>query len=102
MTDQEKRLWYAFLSKLPLTVNRQNVIGPYIADFCCCEKKLIIEIDGSQHGKPENMEYDIKRTAYLEKLGYTVIRYSNESVDHRFVGVCSDILCHLGLREQYR
>ena len=102
MTDQEKRLWYAFLSKLPLTVNGQKVIGPYIADFCCCEKKLIIEIDGSQHGKPENMEYDIKRTAYLEKLGYTVIRYSNESVDHRFVGVCSDILCHLGIREKYR
>ena len=102
MTDQEKRLWYAFLSKLPLIVNRQKVIGPYIADFCCSSKTLIIEIDGSQHSKPENMEYDKERTAYLEKPGYTVIRYSNDSVDHRFAGVCDDILRRLGIREQYR
>ena len=102
MTPQEKHLWFDFLSKLPLTINRQKVIGRYIADFCCISKKLIIEIDGSQHGKPDNVEYDRERTVYLEGLGYKVVRYSNDEINHNFDGVCRDVLTHLGIRELFR
>ena len=49
MTKEERRLWYDFLKHLPVTVNRQKVIGCYIVDFYCASHKLAIELDGSQH-----------------------------------------------------
>ena len=48
MTKEERHLWYDFLKPLPVTVNRQKVIGPYIVDFYCAGAKLVIELDGSQ------------------------------------------------------
>ena len=59
MTPEEKHLWYDFLKRLPVTVKRQYVIGNYIVDFLIFSKKMIIEIDGRQHGLPENKEADI-------------------------------------------
>ena len=58
MTKEERRLWYDFLKALPVTVNRQKVIGPYIVDFCCYEARLIIELDGSQHFEPNAINAD--------------------------------------------
>ena len=49
MTKEERHLWYDFLKTLPVTVNRQKVIGNYIVDFYISSHKIIIEIDGSQH-----------------------------------------------------
>ncbi len=49
MTKEESHLWYDFLKKLPITVNRQKVIGRYIVDFYCAEAQIVIELDGSQH-----------------------------------------------------
>ena len=49
MTEEERHLWYDFLKELPVTVNRQKVIGRYIVDFYCAEAKLVSEIDGTQH-----------------------------------------------------
>ena len=49
MTKEEKHLWYDFLKKLPITVNRQRKMGSYIADFYIAKCKLVIELDGSQH-----------------------------------------------------
>ncbi|MBQ3431945.1 MAG: DUF559 domain-containing protein [Clostridia bacterium] len=48
MTKEERHLWYDFLKGLPVTFNRQKVIGNYIVDFYCASSKLIIEIDGSR------------------------------------------------------
>ena len=59
---------------------RQQTIGPYIADFFCAQAKLIIELDGDQHGLTERRVYDEKRTAYLEGAGYCVLRFSNQEV----------------------
>jgi len=59
-----------------LKFKRQMIIGQYIADFCCEELKLIIEIDGSHHHEG----IDGARTKYLESKGYNVIRYSNEYI----------------------
>ncbi len=91
MTEEEKHLWYDFLKKLPVTVNRQKVIGRYIVDFYCASAKLVIEIDGSQHYKDGAREKDIARDEFLESLGLTVVRYTNMDINNRFYGVCRDI-----------
>ncbi|MBR5495885.1 MAG: endonuclease domain-containing protein [Oscillospiraceae bacterium] len=92
MTKQEKRLWYDFLKNLPITVNRQKVIGNYIVDFYIAISKLVIEIDGSQHYEDKGIENDEKRDEYLSNLGIKVLRYSNVDINQRFESVCADIL----------
>jgi very-short-patch-repair endonuclease len=57
---------------------RQQPIGPYIADFVCLEKKLIIEVDGGQHG--EQATYDARRSAWLKAEGFCVLRFWNHEV----------------------
>ena len=59
---------------------RQEPIGPFIADFVCREKKLVIEIDGATHSSEEEIARDARRTTFLEGLGYRVLRFSNEQV----------------------
>jgi very-short-patch-repair endonuclease len=54
---------------------RQFPSGPFIADFACREKKLVIEVDGETHSTPEELAYDKKRTAFLVEQGYAVIRF---------------------------
>lgn len=91
MTDEEKHLWYDFLKNLPVSFNRQKVIGKYIVDFYCAKSKLVIEIDGSQHYDDEGLEKDKQRDKYLQSLGLTVIRYTNLDINLRFEDVCRDI-----------
>ncbi len=88
-------MWYDFLKDLPITVNRQKVIGNYIADFYCANAKLIIEIDGTQHYEDEGIKSDKKRDEFFKELGIKVLRYSNEDVNNNFDGVCEDILRRL-------
>ena len=95
MTDEEKHLWYDFLKKLPVTVNRQKNIGNYIVDFYISSANIVIEIDGIQHEMEENKLSDEKRDKYLEGLGIKVLRYSNISINESFSVVCDDILLHL-------
>ena len=97
MTKEEKHLWYDFLKKLPVTVNRQKNIGNYIVDFFIATKRIVIEIDGRQHNIPENEESDKKRDLDLSLLGITVLRFTNESINKNFNNVCEDILSKLGL-----
>ena len=92
MTREEKHLWYDFLKRLPLTVNRQKNIGNFIVDFYIAEKRIVIELDGSQHGEEKNAAADKKRDAELYKLGINVFRYSNTDINKRFNSVCEDIL----------
>ena len=95
MTDEEKRLWYDFLKKLPVTVNRQKNVGNYILDFFVASKRVAIEIDGSQHNMSEHKINDAKRDADLKNLGITVLRYTNLDINRNFNAVCDDILKHL-------
>ena len=95
MTKEEKHLWYDFLKKLDVVVNRQKVIDNYIVDFCIPSARLIIELDGSQHYEPESKEYDKHRDDFLRSQGYTVLRYINFDIKTNFDGVCSDILKHI-------
>jgi very-short-patch-repair endonuclease len=91
LTKEEAHLWYQFLCRYPLRFRKQYVIGNYIVDFYCHQVKLVVELDGSQHCTPEEMEYDQKRTAYLEQQGLKVIRFSNLDVMRRFRDVCETI-----------
>ena len=97
MTKEEKHLWYDFLKKLPMTVNRQKVIGNYIVDFYIHSAKLVIEIDGAQHNESEHKKKDEIRDSFLSELGITVLRYRNETIRNYFSVVCEDVLKHLGL-----
>lgn len=77
MTDPERKLWRALRTRLPLDdthFRRQVPIGPFIADFCSFGAKLVIEVDGDQHGFDHGRAYDGRRTAYLTSLGYRVLR----------------------------
>ena len=56
----------------------QHAIGNYIVDFCAPRRKLIIELDGSQHLEQE--EYDEERTEFLKSKGYKVLRFWNNDV----------------------
>ena len=88
-TPEEKTLWYGFLRSYPVQFKRQKRIGNYIVDFYCASAKLIVELDGGQHFEPEAIEYDTKRTEYLQSLGYTVMRITNTDVKTNFYGVCT-------------
>lgn len=97
MTKEERKLWYEFLKNLPITINRQKVVGNYILDFYCASKKIAIELDGSQHFSEKNSLNDKLRDSYLNSLGITVLRYANNHIWDNFDGVCQDILNHLNL-----
>ena len=70
---------------------RQHSIGMYIVDFCCPGKKLIIELDGFQHSDERDELYDKVRTSYLQRLGYTVIRFWNNEINVNLEGVLLEI-----------
>ena len=91
MTKEERHLWYDFLKTYPVQFKRQYVVGHYIVDFYCYQAKLIIELDGSQHYEPEGIRCDQIRTAYLQKSGFSVLRFSNADVTQRFRAVCENI-----------
>ena len=91
MTREERHLWYDFLKNHPLTFKRQQIIAHYIADFYCAEAKLVIELDGEQHGYEKNEKYDAERTAFLEGYGLMVLRFFNNEVNCEFEAVCSTI-----------
>jgi very-short-patch-repair endonuclease len=57
---------------------RQHPVGPFFADFACIEANLIVELDGGQHFEPEAMEADRRRTAFLSRMGYHVMRFTNQ------------------------
>jgi very-short-patch-repair endonuclease len=82
MTNAERTLWRA-LKAITLQgthFRRQVLIGPYIADFACLAVKLIVEVDGSQHGLPDHQDDDARRTSYLEGQGFRVLRFWNVQV----------------------
>jgi very-short-patch-repair endonuclease len=71
---------------------RQEPIGPFIADFVCREKKLVVEIDGATHSSQQEMARDARRTAFLEQFGYRVVRFSNAQVFENVEGALEGIL----------
>lgn len=79
-TDHENILWYHLRNRNMenCKFRRQHILHNYIVDFVCLEKKLIIELDGSQHDEQE--KYDIHRTQKLEQHGFQILRFWNHEV----------------------
>ncbi len=93
-TPQEIILWSKLRrGNLDLKFKRQFSVGPYVLDFYCPQKKLAIEIDGSQH--LENKEYDTERTEYLSILGIKVLRFWNNEINANIDGVVVKIINEL-------
>lgn len=92
-TDAENFMWQILRAKrfMNLKFRRQHVIPSYIVDFYCHEIGLVIELDGSQHGTNDAIEYDAERTKFLEALGLTVVRYWNYDVLGRTDVVLEDL-----------
>ena len=97
-TLAERRLWSVLSNRQLAGVrfNRQVVIRPYICDFVARSAKLVIEIDGGQHG--DAVEYDDARTAFLEARGYRVLRFWNNEVINNLDGVVERIAAALNDR----
>ena len=91
MTKEERRLWYEYLRTYPYRFRRQVSFGNYILDFYCSAANLAVELDGSQHYEENGMEYDLRRTAWLERNGIRVLRFSNLDVNRNLAGVCQMI-----------
>jgi very-short-patch-repair endonuclease len=78
-TPAERKLWSKIRDdQLGVNFRRQHAVSNFIPDFVCIEKKLIVELDGSQHLEQE--EYDEERTRFLKTEGYRVIRFWNNDV----------------------
>jgi very-short-patch-repair endonuclease len=71
------------------------VIGPYIVDFACRSKELIVEVDGATHGSVAEIEYDKRRSTFLEREGWRILRVGNDAVFNNLNGVCDTILMEL-------
>lgn len=94
MTEAERLLWFQLRDRrlAGLKFRRQVPIGPYIVDFVCPEKKVIVEIDGGQHNLPNERSCDLERTRFLEAKGYKVLRFWNNEVMGNLEGVLAVIL----------
>jgi adenine-specific DNA-methyltransferase len=90
-TEVEIRLWRYLRARRfeSFKFRRQRPIGPYIVDFVCLERGLVIELDGGRHS--ESQDYDQRRDAYLERAGYRVVRFWNNDILQNIDGVLQTI-----------
>lgn len=91
-TDAGRKLWSKLRNnQLGVHFRREVPQGPYICDFLCVQIKLIVEVDGGQHATSEGKEHDEKRDAFLRKVGYEVLRFSDRDVLTNIQGVLQKI-----------
>jgi very-short-patch-repair endonuclease len=81
-SDAEQKLWRLLRQKQlnGLRFRRQFLLGPYFADFVCLPARLVVEVDGSQHGDVSQAAYDLRRTAWLNRNNFRVIRFWADQV----------------------
>lgn len=93
-TETEQIIWSWLRAKQQdgFKFRRQELIGNYIVDFVCYNKRLIIEIDGGQHNEANNLEKDELRTKWLESQRFHVVRFWNNEVAENLDGVMVKIL----------
>jgi len=81
MTEAERLLWYYLRgNQTGFKFRKQHPFGKYIVDFICLEKKLIIELDGSQHGEAEHTAYDSRRDKFFKNSGYNILRFWDDEI----------------------
>jgi very-short-patch-repair endonuclease len=90
-TPAEARLWHHLRARrFDAKFRQQAVIGPFIADFACRERMLVVEIDGDTHVGDE-----ARRTGFIEAAGWRVVRFTNAEVMGNLDGVLTVIAAHL-------
>ena len=93
MTPPEIRLWVLLRGRPGgLKFRRQHPIGPYVADFYCVEKKLVIEVDGGVHALGDNPARDARRDDWLRSRGFAIIRIPAAEIRDNVEGVVAGIL----------
>ncbi len=92
-TDTERKLWAKLRNRQVdgCKFKRQVPKGAYVVDFYCADARLIIELDGGQHGDGAAVEYDAKRTQYLQESGFRVLRFWNADILTNMEGVLDTI-----------
>ena len=86
----ERRLWWYLRDRLPgVKFRRQLPLGPYICDFVSFQARLVVEVDGSQHGS--KAEYDKRRDDLLGRFGFATVRFSTYEVHAEIDGVLDKI-----------
>jgi len=90
-TDAERLLWQHLRLRQVggHKFRRQQPLGPYIVDFVCLEKRLVLEVDGGQHG--EQIAYDTERSAWLEARGFRVVRFWDHEI-LREIGAVKEVI----------
>ena len=96
-TSAEKALWNRVRAKQlnGFKFFRQYSIGPYIVDFYCPEKHLVVELDGESHFADDAVIYDKERTAYLNSLHIRVLRFLNTDIYDNIDAVCARVLAEM-------
>jgi len=81
MTQAEQALWRAFRDRKNegLKFRRQHPVGPFVLDFCCPTRRLVIELDGAVHN--DQVEEDGARSRLLTDAGYHILRFRNEQIE---------------------
>jgi 5-methyltetrahydrofolate--homocysteine methyltransferase len=98
-TDAERKLWI-YLQRRQIgghKFRRQHILGPYIVDFICLEKRLIIEVDGGHHD--EQIAHDVRRSHWLKSRGFRVIKFWNNQVLKEIESVQEVIAEALGVED---
>jgi len=82
-TESESLLWEQLRNRRfqNRKFRRQRPIGPYFADFCCEDLRLVVEIDGGSHDNDHAVEYDAERDEYMRQCGFTVLRVRDDDVE---------------------
>ena len=93
LTPAENRLWWRLRARQfhALKFRRQHGIGPYIVDFYCSEKAVVLEVDGDVHRVADRMVHDQEREKALRSLGLRIIRYTNDDIMNNLAGVLADL-----------
>jgi len=94
MTLAEKRLWKKLNDRklFKTKFRKQHPLYIFIVDFYCHEYKLVIEVDGEIHNNKDSREYDLGRTATLNRFGIKVIRFTNDQILYDIDSVIAEIL----------
>ena len=95
MTDAERLLWYYLRGQKEFSFRKQAPIGNYIADFLCVKRKLVIEIDGVQHGDLPHRIHDNNKDKFLTDMGYRVLRFWNDEIFNNMDNILNTIYMYL-------
>lgn len=96
MTRYEVKLWLRLreLKAQGFRFRRQVPLEKWILDFTCMANRIVVEVDGNQHGFAEQLRKDSVRDAYLKEAGFTVLRFGNDEIWENIEGVVATVFGH--------